>query len=88
MLTASGGQGEFEEHDTDLGVEEILETWHHLEVDEGVLDSVQLLAGRALIRTLTTNQPEQRAAWMQTKRPPDNELFDAHRSYAVPYLPA
>ena len=66
-----------EEHDTDLEVDEILEAWHDLEVDEDVLDGVRALAGRGLIRALTTNQSEQRAAWMQTNLPYD-DLFDAH----------
>jgi len=66
-----------EEHDTDLEVDEILEAWHDLEVDEGVLDGVRALAGRGLVLALTTNQSEQRAAWMRAHLP-YGEVFDHH----------
>jgi len=66
-----------EEHDSDLEVAEIIETWHDLEVDEGVLDGVRALARRGLVLALTTNQAEQRAAWMRAHLP-YGEVFDRH----------
>ena len=66
-----------EEHDADLAVEDILQTWQEIEVDEGVLDGVRALAARGVIRALTTNQAPERAAWMQANLP-YGELFDAH----------
>ncbi|WP_375430985.1 HAD family hydrolase [uncultured Friedmanniella sp.] len=66
-----------DDHDTDLEVHEVLEVWQNIEVDEAVLDGVRSLAGRGIIRALTTNQAEQRAAWMRANLPYD-DLFDAH----------
>lgn len=65
-----------DDHDTDLEVHEVLAAWQNIEVDEEVLAGVRSLAGRGLIRALTTNQAEQRAAWMRANLPYD-ELFDA-----------
>jgi putative hydrolase of the HAD superfamily len=62
--------------DVDLPVEAVHDAWQAIELDEGVLDGVRSLAGRGLIRALTTNQNEQRAAWMRENLPFD-ELFDA-----------
>jgi HAD superfamily hydrolase (TIGR01509 family) len=63
--------------DVDLPVEAVHDAWHAIEVHEDVLDGVRALAGRGLIRALTTNQNEQRAAWMRENLP-YAELFDAH----------
>jgi HAD superfamily hydrolase (TIGR01509 family) len=62
--------------DVDLPVEAVHEAWHAIEVHEDVLDGVRSLAGRGVIRALTTNQNEPRAAWMRENLPYD-ELFDA-----------
>ena len=65
-----------DDHDADLEVHEVLEAWQNIEVDEGVLAGVRSLAGRGLIRALTTNQADQRAAWMRANLP-YADLFDA-----------
>ena len=62
--------------DVDLPVEAVYDAWHAIEVHEDVLDGVRALAARGVIRALTTNQNEPRAAWMRENLPYD-ELFDA-----------
>jgi putative hydrolase of the HAD superfamily len=62
--------------DVDLPVEAVHDAWQAIEVHDGVLDGVRALAGRKVIRALTTNQNEPRAAWMRENLPYD-ELFDA-----------
>jgi len=62
--------------DVDLEPEDVIDAWHAIEVHADVLDGVRALAGRGLIRALTTNQNEPRAAWMRENLPYD-ELFDA-----------
>ena len=60
----------------ELEPEDVMDAWHAIEVHADVLDGVRALAGRGLIRALTTNQNEPRAAWMRANLPYD-ELFDA-----------
>jgi putative hydrolase of the HAD superfamily len=62
--------------DVDLPVEAVHDAWQAIEVHEDVLDGVRTLAGRGVVRVLTTNQNEPRAAWMRENLPYD-ELFDA-----------
>lgn len=63
-------------HDADLEADDVMDAWHQIETDPGVLDGVRALAGRGLVRALTTNQSFPRARWMQANLPYD-ELFDA-----------
>ena len=48
--------------DVDLPVEAVHDAWHAIEVHEDVLDGVRSLAGRGVIRALTTNQNGNEAA--------------------------
>jgi putative hydrolase of the HAD superfamily len=62
--------------DVDLEPADVIEAWHDIEVHADVLQGVRELAGRGVIRALTTNQNPPRAAWMRTNLPYD-ELFEA-----------
>jgi putative hydrolase of the HAD superfamily len=62
--------------DVDLEPADVIEAWHEIEVHADVLQGVRELAGRGVIRALTTNQNPPRAAWMRANLPYD-ELFDA-----------
>ena len=62
--------------DVDLEPADVIEAWHDIEVHDDVLQGVRELAGRGVIRALTTNQNPPRAAWMRANLPYD-ELFDA-----------
>ena len=62
--------------DVDLAPADVIEAWHEIEVHADVLQGVRELAGRGVIRALTTNQNPPRAAWMRANLPYD-ELFDA-----------
>jgi HAD superfamily hydrolase (TIGR01509 family) len=63
-------------NDVDLEPADVIEAWHEIEVHADVLQGVRELAGRGVIRALTTNQNPPRAAWMRANLPYD-ELFDA-----------
>ena len=62
--------------DVELEPADVIEAWHSIEVHADVLDGVRELAGRGVLRALTTNQNPPRAAWMRANLPYD-ELFDA-----------
>jgi FMN phosphatase YigB (HAD superfamily) len=62
--------------DVELEPVDVIEAWHAIEVHADVLDGVRELAGRGVLRALTTNQNPPRAAWMRANLPYD-ELFDA-----------
>lgn len=59
-----------------LEPEDVIEAWHAIELHTDVAEGVRALAGRGVIRALTTNQNAPRAAWMKAHLPYD-ELFDA-----------
>lgn len=65
-----------DDHDADLEADEVIGAWQNIETDPAMLDGVRALAGRGLVRALTTNQSFPRARWMQANLPYD-ELFDA-----------
>ncbi len=65
-----------DDHDADLHADEVIGAWQNIETDPVMLDGVRALAGRGLVRALTTNQSFPRARWMQANLPYD-ELFDA-----------
>lgn len=62
--------------DVDLEPADVMEAWHAIEVHADVLQGVRELAGRGVLRALTTNQNPPRAAWMRANLPYD-ALFDA-----------
>jgi HAD superfamily hydrolase (TIGR01509 family) len=62
--------------DVDLQPADVLDAWHEIAVHADVLEGVRALAGRGVLRALTTNQNPPRAAWMRANLPYD-ELFDA-----------
>lgn len=62
--------------DVELEAQDVLEAWQAIEVHPDVIEGVRALAGRGLIRALTTNQNAPRARWMQENLGYD-ELFDA-----------
>ena len=62
--------------DVELEAADVIEAWQAIEVHEDVIEGVRALAGRGLIRALTTNQNPPRARWMQENLGYD-ELFDA-----------
>jgi putative hydrolase of the HAD superfamily len=66
-----------DDHDADLEAEDVIDAWHQIETDPGMLEGVRSLAGRGLILALTTNQSPPRARWMRANLP-YGELFDAH----------
>ena len=62
--------------EVELESADVIEAWQAIEVHEDVIEGVRALAGRGLIRALTTNQNPPRARWMQENLGYD-ELFDA-----------